>query len=72
MREDSQYGRRVAFNPAATIYDGKIVVMYRAEDDSARGWFPDFSDSATSTDGIHFEGYEACFYRLKIVKQKRM
>ena len=25
------------FNPAATVKDGKIVVLYRAEDNSAQG-----------------------------------
>ena len=35
MREDSvAWEESDTFNPAATIYDGKIVVMYRAEDNS--------------------------------------
>ena len=36
MRKDSvAWEASDTFNPAATIYDGKVVVLYRAEDNSA-------------------------------------
>ena len=38
MRQDSvAWEAGDTFNPAATIYDGKVVVLYRAEDNSAVG-----------------------------------
>ena len=38
MRQDSvAWEASDTFNPAATIYDGKVVVLYRAEDNSAVG-----------------------------------
>ena len=38
MRQDSvAWESSDTFNPAATIYDGKVVVLYRAEDNSAVG-----------------------------------
>ena len=44
------------FNPAATIYDGKVVVLYRAEDNSAVGIGSRTSrlGYAYSDDGLHF------------------
>ena len=44
------------FNPAATIFDGKVVVLYRAEDNSATGIGSRTSriGYAESTDGLHF------------------
>ncbi len=44
------------FNPAATIYDGKVVVVFRAEDNSAVGIGTRTSrlGYATSDDGLHF------------------
>ena len=44
------------FNPAATIYNGKIVVLYRAEDKSGEGIGHRTSrlGYASSDDGIHF------------------
>src|ERR1035437_471006 len=45
------------FNPAAVVRDGKIVVLYRAEDDSGEasiGMHVSRLGLATSTDGIHF------------------
>lgn len=44
------------FNPAATIYDGKVVVLYRAEDNSGQGIGSRTSriGYASSTDGISF------------------
>ena len=44
------------FNPAATIYNGKIVVLYRAEDKSGEGIGNRTSrlGYASSDDGIHF------------------
>lgn len=45
------------FNPAATIIDGKVVVLYRAEDNSAKGIGSRTSrvGYASSKDGLHFE-----------------
>lgn len=45
------------FNPAATLYKGKIVVLYRAEDKSGVGIGHRTSrlGYATSTDGIRFD-----------------
>lgn len=45
------------FNPAATIYNGEIVVLYRAEDKSGVGIGRRTSrlGYATSTDGTHFQ-----------------
>ena len=69
MREDSvAWEESDTFNPAATIYDGKIVVMYRAEDNSAQGIGSRTSrlGYATSTDGIHFErDTKPAFYPAK-------
>jgi len=45
------------FNPAATIYDGKVVVLYRAEDKSGEGIGGRASrlGYASSSDGLHFQ-----------------
>jgi predicted GH43/DUF377 family glycosyl hydrolase len=45
------------FNPAATVYDGKIIVLYRAEDRSGEGIGGRTSrlGYASSTDGVTFE-----------------
>jgi predicted GH43/DUF377 family glycosyl hydrolase len=46
------------FNPAAIVRDGKIYVLYRAEDDSGEmqiGMHVSRLGLATSTDGVHFE-----------------
>lgn len=45
------------FNPAATIYSNKVVVLYRAEDKSGEGIGGRTSrlGYATSADGIHFK-----------------
>lgn len=45
------------FNPAATIYDGKVIVLYRAEDKSGEGIGGRTSrlGYAYSDDGLHFE-----------------
>lgn len=45
------------FNPAAAVHNGKIFVLYRAEDDSGAnsiGAHTSRLGLATSTDGIHF------------------
>lgn len=69
MREDSvAWEESDTFNPAATIYDGKIVVMYRAEDNSAKGIGSRTSrlGYATSTDGVNFErDTKPAFYPAK-------
>ncbi|MDR1092352.1 MAG: glycoside hydrolase family 130 protein [Prevotella sp.] len=45
------------FNPAATVYDGKVVVLYRAEDRSGKGIGGRTSrlGYAWSADGLHFQ-----------------
>lgn len=45
------------FNPAATVYDGKVVVLYRAEDKSGEGIGGRASrlGYAWSNDGLHFQ-----------------
>ena len=45
------------FNPAAIVRDGKIVVLYRAEDDTGKMQIGEHTSRlglATSTDGVHF------------------
>lgn len=44
------------FNPAAVVYNGRICVLYRAEDDATKGLGRRTSriGLATSEDGIHF------------------
>ena len=57
------------FNPAATVKDGKIVVLYRAEDDSGTmkiGAHTSRLGYAESSDGIHFTRLPApVFYPAK-------
>ncbi len=54
------------FNPAAVVRDGKVFVLYRAEDDSgaaAIGGHTSRLGLAVSTDGIHFtQEAEPVFY----------
>jgi predicted GH43/DUF377 family glycosyl hydrolase len=47
------------FNPAAVVKDGKVWLLYRAEDDqgSGIGGFTSRLGLASSTDGIHFTRY---------------
>lgn len=49
------------FNPAATVKDGKIVVLYRAEDNSAQGIGKRTSriGYAESTDGVTMKQSDA-------------
>lgn len=57
MREDSvAWEESDTFNPAATIYKNEIVVLYRAEDNSAQGIGSRTSrlGYATSVDGLNF------------------
>ena len=57
MRQDSvAWEASDTFNPAATIYDGKVVVLYRAEDNSAIGIGSRTSrlGYAYSEDGLRF------------------
>jgi predicted GH43/DUF377 family glycosyl hydrolase len=44
------------FNPAATMKDGKVIVLYRAEDNSGNGigFHTSRIGFAESTDGLHF------------------
>lgn len=58
MRQDSvAWEASDTFNPAATIYDGKVVVLYRAEDNSSVGIGSRTSrlGYAYSDDGLHFQ-----------------
>ena len=63
------------FNPAAAVLDGRIVVLYRAEDDSgamAIGGHTSRLGLATSTDGIHFTKLpEPVFFPAKDEQQSR-
>lgn len=63
------------FNPAAVVKDGKIVVLYRAEDDTgpdAIGAHTSRLGLATSDDGIHFTALpEPVFYPAKDSQQAR-
>ena len=58
MRQESvAWEASDTFNPAATVYDGKVVVLYRAEDNSATGIGSRTSrlGYASSDDGLHFK-----------------
>ena len=58
MRQDTiAWEASDTFNPAATVYDGKVVVLYRAEDNSAAGIGSRTSrlGYASSDDGLHFK-----------------
>jgi predicted GH43/DUF377 family glycosyl hydrolase len=63
------------FNPAAIVKDGKIVVLYRAEDDSGEmmiGGHTSRLGMAVSTDGVHFErGPQPVFYPSKDDQMER-
>ncbi len=63
------------FNPAAIVRDGKIYVLYRAEDDSGAmeiGGHTSRLGLAESDDGIHFTRREApVFYPAKDSQQAR-
>jgi predicted GH43/DUF377 family glycosyl hydrolase len=61
------------FNPAAIVRDGKIFVLYRAEDDSGAmeiGGHTSRLGLAESTDGIHFTRREAAVFFPANDKQK--
>lgn len=49
------------FNPAATVMNGRVVLLYRAEDNSATGIGQRTSriGYASSSDGLHFERHGA-------------
>jgi len=63
------------FNPAAIVRNGKIVVLYRAEDDSGAmeiGGHTSRLGMAESVDGIHFtRRAEPVFYPAKDAQQAR-
>jgi beta-1,2-mannosidase len=63
------------FNPAAIVKDGKIVVLYRAEDDSGEmmiGGHTSRLGAAVSEDGIHFtRSPEPVFYASKDSQMQR-
>ena len=63
------------FNPAAVVRDGKVVVLYRAEDDSGTatiGMHTSRLGMAESADGIHFtQGPEPVFYPADDAQKNR-
>lgn len=63
------------FNPAAIIRNGKIVVLYRAEDDTGTMQIGEHTSRlglATSTDGTHFTRLpEPVFYPAEDTQQSR-
>jgi predicted GH43/DUF377 family glycosyl hydrolase len=63
------------FNPAAIVREGKIYVLYRAEDDSGRmeiGGHCSRLGMAESTDGVHFtRRAEPVFYPAKDSQETR-
>ena len=67
MRQDSvAWESSDTFNPAATTKDGKIVVLYRAEDNSAQGIGKRTSrvGYAESKDGIEMKRLVILFFSL--------
>eukprot|EP00931_Biecheleriopsis_adriatica_P020342 TRINITY_DN13628_c0_g1_i1.p1 TRINITY_DN13628_c0_g1~~TRINITY_DN13628_c0_g1_i1.p1 ORF type:complete len:473 (+),score=59.49 TRINITY_DN13628_c0_g1_i1:35-1420(+) len=53
-----EWEARHTFNPAAVVKDGKVHVLYRAEDNSSKGGIGSFTSRiglAVSNDGINFE-----------------
>jgi predicted GH43/DUF377 family glycosyl hydrolase len=63
------------FNPAAVVRDGKVVVLYRAEDDSGSmqiGMHTSRLGLAVSDDGLHFQREsQPVFYPAKDSEQAR-
>lgn len=63
------------FNPAAIVRDGKVYVLYRAEDDSgamAIGGHVSRLGLAVSTDGVHFgRSPQPVFYPAKDAQESR-
>ena len=63
------------FNPAAVVRDGRIYVLYRAEDDSGSmsiGGHTSRLGLASSSDGLHFDREpEPVFYPSKDAQQDR-
>ncbi|MGO9339799.1 MAG: glycoside hydrolase family 130 protein [Terracidiphilus sp.] len=63
------------FNPAAIVRDGKIFVLYRAEDDTGTmeiGGHTSRLGLAESSDGIHFTRHDApVFYPAKDTQEAR-
>jgi beta-1,2-mannosidase len=75
MRQDSvAWESSDTFNPAATIYDGKVVVLYRAEDNSAVGIGSRTSrlGYAYSDDGLHFNRMTVPVFYPADDKQKEL
>ena len=62
MRENTvKWESADTFNPAATVINGQIVVLYRAEDDATKGLGMRTSriGYASSSDGLHFQRHGA-------------
>jgi predicted GH43/DUF377 family glycosyl hydrolase len=64
-----------AFNPAATLRDGNVVLLYRAEDNTGKreiGQHTSRLGLAQSSDGIHFVAQaEPAFYPARDAQQPR-
>jgi predicted GH43/DUF377 family glycosyl hydrolase len=62
------------FNPAAIVRDGKVIVLYRAEDDSGAmdiGMHTSRLGLAESTDGIHFTRHDTPAFFPTVDDQKK-
>src|SRR5881275_3442570 len=63
------------FNPAAIVRDGKIIVLYRAEDDTGTMQIGNHTSRlglASSTDGVHFTRLpEPVFYPTEDAQKSR-
>jgi len=74
-QEPVQWEALHTFNPAAIVRDGKIVVLYRAEDNTGEmeiGGHTSRIGMATSTDGIHFDRRpEPVFYPANDAQKAR-
>src|SRR5438270_14039278 len=66
LRKPVQWEALHTFNPAAIVRDGKVFLLYRAEDNSGAmkiGMHTSRLGLAESTDGIHFEQHaQPVFY----------
>jgi predicted GH43/DUF377 family glycosyl hydrolase len=57
-QEEVRWEEKDVFNPAAVIKDGKVQMIYRAEDVVGKHMGTSRLGLAISTDGLHFERYE--------------
>ncbi|MGA2538955.1 MAG: glycoside hydrolase family 130 protein [Terracidiphilus sp.] len=75
LKQPAHWEALHTFNPAAIVRDGKVFVLYRAEDDSGAmeiGGHTSRLGLAESDDGIHFKRRDApVFYPAKDKQQAR-